>query len=140
MLPLKPDPAAAVNQATRSLTRAAITTGLATMDRGIRDETFNVRSLGIVHVDASWSRRCLAAAAEAPRHHCGDAVDTPDVHSDQRTNAMPCSTPADAPGFPHAAICVPSTKAPYRASDQREVRKHRACIGLHGCSLNGCTS
>ena len=40
MLPLKPDPDAARNQAVRSLTRAAITTGLAALDRGIRPARF----------------------------------------------------------------------------------------------------
>ena len=40
MLPLKPDPAAVLNQAMRSLTRATITTGLAALDRGIRPAEF----------------------------------------------------------------------------------------------------
>jgi len=40
LLPLKPDPDAARNQAVRSLTRAAITTGLAALDRGIRPARF----------------------------------------------------------------------------------------------------
>jgi hypothetical protein len=36
MIPLRPDPAAAHDTALRSLTRAAIATGLAALDRGIR--------------------------------------------------------------------------------------------------------
>jgi hypothetical protein len=40
LLPLKPDPEAARNQVVRSLTRAAITTGLAAIDRNIRVAEF----------------------------------------------------------------------------------------------------
>ena len=40
MLPLKPDPAAAQDNAVRSLCRAAIAIGLSAINRGIRSDKF----------------------------------------------------------------------------------------------------